>query len=169
MRKTLTVVIEAKNRDENKVFVLTEFPAMQGEKWAIRALIAIAKSNPQIPEDFVELGWQGLAMFTMEALSGVDFSEAEPLLDEMLTCVKVMPDPHKPNITRPLGLGGAEDIEEFSTLLKLRKEIFTLHADFFVKGADSASTPSEPAGTSTPNTPTSRRPLGRLSQQAKRR
>ena len=130
-RKVVTLVIDKPGRDVDKVFVLTEFPATQGEKWAARALIALARSNPSIPEDMASLGWQALASMGVEILSGINFTDAEPLLDEMMRCVKFMPDSNKPTILRDLGVGGVEDIEEISTIIRIRKEVFNLHADFF--------------------------------------
>jgi hypothetical protein len=138
VRKEITVIIDDEGRDKDKVFVIKEMPTFQAEKWAIRALLALAKSNVEIPEDIAGLGLQGVAALGMRAFSGLSWADAEPLLDEMMTCVKIMPDPTKPQVLRAVGLGGAEDIEEVATLLRLRKEAFNLHINFSL--AESVST-----------------------------
>jgi hypothetical protein len=56
---------------------------------------------------------------------------AEPLLDELLTCVEFMPDPARPEVVRSLI---DDDIEEVATIFKLQKEVLALHVDF-LKGA----------------------------------
>jgi hypothetical protein len=145
-RKTLTLVIDKPGRDHEKVFVLTEMDADKGEEWAIQVLILLVKSRPDIPKDIISAGWHALGTMGIQALGGIDYKDLKPLLAEMLTCAKFMPDPNKPNITRPIGLGGANDIEEIATYIQLRKEIFNLHANFSSGGADSGSTTSAPQG-----------------------
>ena len=51
---------------------------------------------------------------------------AEPLLDEMLTCVEVLSDAG----TRKLI---ADDFQDVKTILKLRKEVLAMHIDFFTQ------------------------------------
>jgi len=128
-RKTKTLVIDQGDdfpRDNGKVFVLTEMPAMQAEKWATRALFALARSGVEIPEGIEGLGWAGVAVVGMRALGGVAFDDVEPLMDEMMGCVQIQPDPRQ-SFTRPLIV---DDIEEVPTLLLLRREVFDLHANF---------------------------------------
>lgn len=117
------------NRDDGKVFFLTEMPALQAEKWALRAFLALAKAGVDIPENIENLGFAGMAMVGLASLGGVDFAEAEPLLDELLGCVLFVPDPAKPDIRRGDFIQ-AGDIEEVPTFLLLRKEVFELHSNF---------------------------------------
>ena len=63
----------------------------------------------------------------------IPFESAKPLLDEMMTCVQIMPSS---NVKRKLI---EEDIEEVSTRLKLRKEIWDLHISFFLEEKQSTS------------------------------
>lgn len=138
MRKTKTIVITEQggkeNRDKGKRFLITEMPALQAEKWAARAFLALAHSGVQIPDDIKSGGMIGLAFTGLQMLQGVRFEEAEPLMDEMLACIQIIPDPTNPEFTRPLqvNIGDGDDIEEVSTLLLLRQEIFGLHTDFFL-------------------------------------
>jgi hypothetical protein len=139
MRKTkqVTVMGGQGNRDTGKVFLITEMPASQTERWALRALTALAKSNPDLPEDITEMPPAALAVMGFEALSKISYADVEPLLDEMMTCVQVIPDPSNPMLARPWK---EEDIEEVSTRLILRREVFSLHTDFLQLAAPSTST-----------------------------
>lgn len=126
-RKELTITITAEGRDQGKVFHLVEMPAMQAERWATRALLALAKSGVEIPEDIARSGLAGVASLGMKAFAGLNYYDAEPLLAEMLTCVSIIPDPSKPNVMRK---DIESDIEEIATLIKLRAEVFSLHVAF---------------------------------------
>lgn len=125
-------------RDAGKVFHLTEMPAMQAEKWAMRALFAIARAGVEVG-DVVDgtAGMQGIALLGVQALLRMNFADAEPLLDEMLQCVTIKPDPNNRMIVRPLD---AFDIEEVQTLLSLRNEVIRLHTGFSLADAGSPST-----------------------------
>jgi hypothetical protein len=127
-RKVITVVIDGDKRDAGKVFELTEMPAVQGEKWGTRALLALSRGGVEIPDNLAALGLAGLAVMGVEALGRLQWEAAEPLLDEMFDCVKIVPDVAHPAVTRRIV---ESDIEEIATLIKLRKEILALHIDFF--------------------------------------
>lgn len=126
-RKTQVVTITDKNRDEGKRFKLTEMSAAQAERWAMRALLALGKSNVDVPDDMVALGVAGLAQFGIKAFLHMSFADAEPLLAEMMTCIVILPDPTHPDVERKIFEG---DIEEVTTLLRLRSDLFRLHVDF---------------------------------------
>lgn len=133
-RKTKTVIIDLGEdfpRDNGKVFHLEEMSAMAAEKWAMRAMLALTKSGVEIPEGIEGMGFAGVAIVGMRALGGVAFEDLEPLMDEMLECVSIQPDPRQPAVTRPLI---KDDIEEVPTLVFLRREVFDLHANFSILG-----------------------------------
>lgn len=141
-RKESTVTIDS-GRDAGKVFTLKEMPASQAERWAARAFFAIAKSGKNAIKDalnfdFSAADWQSQATIAEVAAIGInifgamDYELAEPLLDEMFQCIKIMPDPKNPKVTRALI---EDDIEDVSTRLLLRREIFKLHVDFFTIAA----------------------------------
>jgi hypothetical protein len=131
-RKIAEVIID-KGRDKGKKFVIKEMPASQAEKWAAKAFLALARSNVDIPDNVGDMGMAGIATVGLKALSGVNFDDAEPLMDEMFSCITIMPDPSKPMVQRALI---EDDIEDVSTRLFLRKEVFNLHIDFFTDAAD---------------------------------
>lgn len=155
-RRSKTVTIETREnyRDSGKVFVLTEMPAMKAERWAIRALLALSKSGVDIPEDVQSAGVAGVAVMGLRALGNLNFADAEPLLDEMMGCIKISPSP---NVIRELI---PDDIEEVETLLRLRAEVFTLHTGFSVAGNQLASTSSGRPLPASLNTKTFRAPSG---------
>ena len=131
MRKTSFHVVTTDGRDKGKRFLLTEMPALTIEKWAMRAILALSKAGAEIPEGAV--GIAAIAEAGMRALAKLDFADAAPLLDEMMTCVQIVPDPKHPEITRPLVMNEMEgdDVEELSTLWELREAVFKLHTEFF--------------------------------------
>lgn len=139
MRKTIDVTIADDGRDKSKVFRLTEMPAAQAEKMAVRALLAMAKSGVDVPEDVVGMGLMGLVAIGVRALRHVEFADLEPLLDELMGCVQVVPDRQKPQFARPLM---PDDVEEVRTYLTLRKALLELHVGFSLPAAPSASAPA---------------------------
>lgn len=131
-RKTLTIAIDAEGRDKGKTFLLTEMPASKGEKWAARALLALARGGIEVPENIAGLGLAGIAIVGVQALSGLEWELAEPLMDEMFACIQIIPDASRPAVVRGLV---EDDIEEIKTRIMLRKEILTLHVEFFMDAA----------------------------------
>lgn len=132
-------------RDKGKVFHITEMPASRAERWAMRALLALAHSGVDVG-DMEELdpasGMRGIAAARavggrlLKALTGLQFDEIEPLLDEMMGCVQVVPDPSKPHVRRPLM---EEDVEDVTTRVRLRVEVLNVHLDFLQAGSLSSS------------------------------
>lgn len=146
---------ETAGRDAGKVFALTEMPCMQAEKWAIRALRALVRSNVDLPPGVMEdFGWAGLGLLSVKALAGMEWGEADALLDEMMPCVKVIRDAQNPHLT--FDLIPDVDVQEISTLLRLRVEVFNLHSRPSLPGVRSmlgATTPPRAPGS--PGTQTS--------------
>lgn len=125
------------NRDHGKRFRIREMAALRAEKWAARALLALAKSGAQLPENLGQAGMAGLAVAGLRALQNLDWADAEPLLDEMMSCVSIMPDERHPELDRPLVIGSqyeGDDVEELSTYIELRQKVFEIHTSFFSKG-----------------------------------
>jgi hypothetical protein len=133
-RKTLQYTVQEEGRDRGKVFLLTEMSASQAESWAARAILALMAGGVDLPEGFERLGMAGIAELGLRALAKLRWQDAKPLLDEMMSCVQILPNPAKPNIVRALI---EEDIEEVQTLVKLRMEIWGLHVGFSPAAAKS--------------------------------
>ena len=131
-RKVENLTITDEGRDQGKVFVLTEMSAFDAEWWATKALLALCNSGIELPEDIKTAGMAGLVKIALEAFGKIHPDDVKPLLDKMLECVKVMPDPAKPRVIRPLD---ESDIEEVKTLITIRKAILDLHTGFFTQVA----------------------------------
>lgn len=139
MRKDKNVTISADTapsvdaRDYGKTFYLKEMSCMDAERWARRATHALLpRLSQQVPEDVAEQLKENPSLPSLSKigllLGGIDFPETDALLDDIMKCVSVV----ERNITRPVGHGGAEDIEDVETLLYLRKEVFALHTNFIL-------------------------------------
>lgn len=126
--KTEPVTITDEGRDIGKTFLLTEMPAAQAEKWAMRALQGVFRAGVSIDYE-PGMGMAAIAMLGMKALAGIDYSVLEPLMDEAFACVTIIPDPvGNPTFSRRLV---GNDIEEVMTRVHLRAKLWTLHTGFF--------------------------------------
>lgn len=170
MRKELRWICPDQNRDHGKIFVIKEMSATAAEKWATRALIALAKAGMEVSQETLDAGFAAVAIMSLKALGNMDFNDAQALMDEMFKCVRIQPG-SDPRIIRDLV---EEDIEEIGTRFKLRLEVFNLHAGFSLAGSPSPNAQDQtgtPARSNTPVTPTSRgqsRPVSRLGRRPSR-
>ncbi len=133
-RKTQVVVIENEkdNRDSNKRFLITEMPILRAERLAVKIGKIILTS---LGEDFFYALKQSLdantfnsadlANIGFDGLSKIPNEEVYDVMDELMSCVQFCPDKTNPNVTRPLDMN-AEDIEEMSTALLLKRTSFNL-------------------------------------------
>jgi len=126
-RKVQRIEITSEGRDQGKVFVVTEMDASRAELWAMKALLALIKENPELPDGLEYQGMAALASLGIPALSKLPFDVIVDLMEEMFTCVRVAPDKSNPDMTRSLI---DNDIEEVGTRLKLRMDILKLHWSF---------------------------------------
>lgn len=141
MRKTKVITIEADCRDKGKSFFIREKSAVEAERWAGRALSALSRHGVLLDDEFLNSGMAGLVVAGIESLKRLPFEEAEPLLNDMLSCVRFVPDKNQKDaatgypLMRPLLLGDDDedgDIEEVSTLLHIRGEVLELHLGFSI-------------------------------------
>lgn len=130
-RKTENYTVTDEGRDNNKTFLLTEWPASKAEAWAIRALLALGAANVDMPDDMFKGGMAELATVGLKKLFALPYSVAGPLLDELMECVQVTPDTRRPQVKRALV---ESDIEEVRTRLALKWEVLKLHIDFSIAG-----------------------------------
>ena len=133
MRRTITVTISAEGRDKGKSYLITEMDAERAEDWGFRALNAISKAVGGFPDALLDSGLSGIAAIGISAFVRSDWATIKPLIDEMFTCIKMIPVASRPDITRNLV---GSDIEEVATRLKLREEVLGLHLDFFKPAVD---------------------------------
>lgn len=147
-RHTKVVTITAPGRDRGKVFVITEMDADKGERWALRTLFALSRGGIEVPPGMFDQGWIGLAnlmpyvlVIGLRSLHGAQWLEVEPLLDEMMECVRWSPPGtnQREDLLQTIHPGAASQIEEISTRFHLRKEVLQLHMGFSLADALSTS------------------------------
>lgn len=155
-RKQLRVSIpqaDAFGRDKGKAFHIEEMSAAAAESWAMRAFLALARSEAAIPDDVAAAGMAGVAEYGLKVFSGLKYDEAQPLLEEMFACIQMAPDKSHPDVLRNLV---ADDIEEVYTRLYLRGKVFELHTGFSLAAAQSKLNKSSAAeGGASSSTPMS--------------
>lgn len=132
-RRNEYFTVDKECRDFGKTFCITEMAAFDAESFAIRAGLAILKSNAVLPPNLSEkiknnqtITFEDIASLGLGLFSGVDYHDLKPLLDDLLECVQIIVD-KKSMIMRHLE---DEDIEELSTLIELRKRALGLHINF---------------------------------------
>ena len=74
-RQIVNYTVEQDGRDKGKIFVITEMPALQAERWAMRALLALMRSNPELPEGTELSGMAGLASAGLKALASIRWED----------------------------------------------------------------------------------------------
>lgn len=133
-RKTRPVTIDAAGgRDAGKSFLITEMPAIQGEKWAMSVSLAVAGAFP-LADQVEDQGMGQLAFLGLKAFGLIPKAERDPLLDELMnSCVQFVPNASESRVMLNWASAGSQ-IEEISTILKLRAEAFDIHTDFFTVG-----------------------------------
>lgn len=141
------VQINEPGRDQGKIFKITEWDVFTAEKWAARLICAMVRGGVDVPEGVLDMGMAGVTYLGARALGNIQYEDAEPLLDMMLSRIEYCPDQSKPELTRKLGSAGAVDILELKTLFILRSEVIELHTGFSVAGELSKG-PKTPADTS---------------------
>ena len=115
-------------------------PVAKADSWAMRALMALANGGINLGSITPRPGMMGMMGATLAALGKINADDAIPLLNELLTCVQIIPEGGQP---RPMNLE-FNDVEDFTTLWLLRKEVFALHTDF-LQHAFGKTTASEEA------------------------
>jgi hypothetical protein len=140
-RKTELVTIDAQNRDHGKTFVVTEMAADAAERWAVRALLALGRAGVELPDGSVA-SMAAFASHGFAALGKLNPDDLQPLLDEMMACVKYQAEKGPAQRILP---GDASQIEEVATRMLLRLKVFELHTGFSVAGAPQTTEQGLPA------------------------
>lgn len=126
-RKTALWTVKDAGRDQGKSFYITEMSAAAGEDWALRAILALMQANVDVPEDAIQLGMAALAEIGLCKLSQIPHHILKTLLQELMDCVKFVPDINRAHVQLDLI---EENIEEIATRAKLKWEVLRLHVDF---------------------------------------
>ena len=128
MLKTKEVVIE-NGRDADKCFLVTEMPLLKADKWAQRALFALASGGVDAGTLDLSGGMLEMAKFAFAAIGNIDPQVGGDLLDELLECVQIIPSGGNPR-----DFDVETEIQDLKTLYLLRKEALFLHIDFLTQG-----------------------------------
>src|SRR5882757_3030634 len=118
-------------RDNGKVFVITEKPADQAERWALRVLLAVGSAGVELPQGVTitsltsDAGMATLAAVGFKALMSIPWETAQPLFAEMLDCVQYEHTPTTPPTRIFEGVNC--QVEEAKTFFALRLKVFELH------------------------------------------
>jgi hypothetical protein len=138
-RKTKIITIGAEGRDQGKSFLIVEKSAYDAEKWATRAMLTLSRAGASVDDDAIASGALGILASGLDAFRMLPFEDAEPLLDEMMSCIHFVPDPAVVDqmsgrpVTRPLMRPddfNDGDVAEVATLIQLREEVLSLHLGF---------------------------------------
>lgn len=131
-RKTKTVTMDS-GRDAGKTFLITEMPLLQADRWAQQALFALARSGIETQQFDEDEGMLGMAKVALNAISYIDPLVGNELMNELLTCVQIVPSG---GVARDLIFDDdSGDIEDVKTLFMLRKEALLIHLDFLTAGS----------------------------------
>lgn len=154
MLNHVDVSVPYEGEDKGKTFRISPMSAWKAEKWAWRAMGVLARSGMELPPVDLMGNFVVVAAFGLEALLKASFEEAEPLLDEMMMCVAIVPDPANcPAVVRS---DIEHDIKVPSTILWLRDRVLEAHTGFSVAAALSNLRAQATATSgSSANTPTS--------------
>lgn len=147
-RRTIKVTIpgvrseNAGERDNGKIFTITEMPADQAERWCLKARILISEAMGIATAEPANAG-EAAAL----AKIGIDFGNlriwralADPSLDEVWAYIEYQHAPRQP--PTPIVDGENSPIEEIDTRLKLRAEALALNLGFSRGAARPSSTDS---------------------------
>jgi hypothetical protein len=147
-RKQNTIIIDTDNRDKGKTYLIKEMDAFSADKWAFKALSAINMSNVDLSffgglDSLTKSGMQGVFEVSkvlggvINLLQSIDEEKLDTIIDDLHYCCYFIPTPGAP--PRPIMDKIDGDIEEVSTLFKLKVEALVLHLDF-LKAASSRTT-----------------------------
>ncbi|MCF9034195.1 hypothetical protein [Acinetobacter nectaris] len=128
-RKVKTITLD-NGRDKGKKFVITEMSAANAESWAWK-VATYAMNNGMEFTDF--LGMASIAQAGFSILEKLKFEQLKELLDELFACIEYLPDPKDPTVRRD---AETDDLEEPSSLVRLRFSAFQLHTGFFPDAKD---------------------------------
>lgn len=146
MRKIERLTITSEGRDKGKTFILTEMPADQGERWALRALLALTNTGAAVPEEALSAGMAGLAAVGVQALGMLNSTQVQPLLDELWpTCVRIVP-PNEKLMPQEIIPGMNSQIEEVKTRLEIYRALLKLHTGFLMPAEPPTSEAQVSAG-----------------------
>ncbi|MCH4094628.1 MAG: hypothetical protein LKE96_10095 [Acetobacter peroxydans] len=140
--REVTLSVPMVGADHNKRFVITRMSAFEADRWGRHCLQAALQCGADLTDITPEDGLAGLAAAGIGLFAAMEPERMDSLLERLMRCVSVQPDPANPVLRRPLH---ESDIEEIPTVGWLQKEAFALHVDFF-RGVGLLFSPPAQAG-----------------------
>lgn len=137
-------IITLNDNGNNITFKIRQLPATKQEELIVKALLLLAnKEIGDVDVDKLKENPQGVFNTKMlfAALEKVDFTKIKEISDVLLGCCYRVVGKMEERCT-PDTVDGF--VEDFRTLLTLKKEAFTLSFDFFGKEGNSQDTNSKP-------------------------
>lgn len=164
MREKRTVTIKEGSRE--LTFAIKPMSAWKLEKWMYRAAIQVARANGMdVVGDSIEdaqnamkglqAGEESGIKWIASTIGGLDFEKAEPLLDELMECARLVTGTGVEMELTSQTIDG--QIDSPITLMKLRLECLKANFGFFGTAAVPAAEEPEPQITFRKTTKTSRR------------
>lgn len=148
--REVTLSVPMEGADHNKRFVITRMSAFEADRWGRHCLQAALGCGADLTGITPEDGLAGLAAAGIGLFGAMEPERMDSLLERLMRCVSVQPDPANPTLRRPLH---ESDIEEIPTVGWLQKEAFALHVDFSGASACCSPFPHPRAGRRTARRP----------------
>ena len=142
-RKQIEITITDENRDKGKSYRITEMPATRAQEFADRVFFAAMNCGVKLPGDIGKIGMAELWAAGLAVADKIPYEWARPMLEMLMECVDIPTDVgvYRKRVE--------SDIEEITTVFRLRTEALKLHFGFFSAGGGSTSgqAPQEPKTT----------------------
>ena len=146
MRNQYLVTI--KDRGRPLTFTIQEMPASQMENWLSKVVTMLAGPDKTVPGGAANLlNAARLLCLDPLRLANMDYARLKPLMDELLTCCRLVVD-NRPDATHPVTPDNVDSfIEDWRTLFHLRREALKCSLGFHSAAGPSNCLPW-PAATS---------------------
>lgn len=129
--KTAAITI-TEGRDAGKTFRITEWPCMRSERWILRAVFGLGKAGVEIPPEVFKLGAAPMAYVIASQATKIPSRLGLQLADELMECVQRVERTADRSLVD-------QDIEDFTTRLRLKAEVLKVLFGFFVDAASPSS------------------------------
>lgn len=131
-------------RDNGKVFVLTEMDAYTGQRWATKALSALLRVGAGVSREEAASGMAGLASIGPGSILLLPSEVLEPLKDEMLLQAQYEHKAGQP--PQAIVIGPTCCVEEIPTFTHILLALVELHVGFSLAALSSIlGSPKTPA------------------------
>lgn len=143
-REVKTVEIATGGRDDGKIFLIIEKPAMEAERIATFAIMAAVRGGAAISPDMGMSAFETLRSMSLASLALMPAEAADYVFGKMMECVTIQrAAAGAPDMETPRRIG-PNDIEEIDTIYLLRKHVLELHISFLERLNRLISVPQTP-------------------------